>query len=105
MSSKLEREGDRFAAKYKERLLRGLWLLNKNLGIWQEDDIMIEKIVVRAPKFEGGDVMVIVKGVTGNRRVVAFHNESDPGLAIAGALTRFEERELTWREDKYPPAG
>jgi len=101
-----QHEVERLATdRYKARLLRAMWLLNKQLGVWQEDDIMLEKITVRAPKFEGGDTMVIMKGTTGNRRVVAFHSEADPGLAIEGALSRYEERELKWREDKYPPQG
>jgi hypothetical protein len=91
-------------AAHSERA-KNLWLrLAKLWSVSEEHRIMagrITEIRIKRPRFEGDEVMVIVKAVDDSRLFVAFSTGLDAPTALASALARAEQQVLKWREDQY----
>jgi nickel-dependent lactate racemase len=62
-------------------------------------DILVQFVNIKLATYEGGEHLVILKGVSGTTKVVAFHSAEDLLDALAGALARIENDTLKWRED------
>lgn len=94
------------SAKAGERLFMLLWRWTEGTGQGRLSEVDIKEIRVRAPRFDGDTVMVIMKGTVDGVMVVGFHTADDAGTALKGALERAMNGQLKWREDRpWQPEG
>lgn len=87
-------------AKSGERLFMLLYAWTEGKGTGRLMEGNLTEVRIRAPRYEGDEVMVICKGEIDGYKVVGFHTADDPGTALKGALERVRNGQLKWREDK-----
>ena len=66
-----------------------------------DEDVVVLRMTIRLPQYEGQEYMVIVGARSPEGRVVTFHSSETFAEAVRGALARLENRSNKWREDKY----
>lgn len=64
-------------------------------------DVVLTDIRVKLPFEEYGSTMVILKGYRGDEKLVGFHRADEAQAALAGALNKFHQGDVKWREDEY----
>lgn len=88
---------------------RNLWLrLAKLWDVAPEHRIeggMITEVRIKAPRFDGDQILVMVKARDDNGNYVAFSEGVDAPSALASALARAEQKALKWRTDEYAGGG
>jgi hypothetical protein len=85
-----------------DQAMRKVNLLARSWDVFERQldrDILVQFINIKLATYEGGELLVILKGVAGTTKVVAFHSADDLFEALAGALSRVENDTLKWRED------
>jgi hypothetical protein len=65
------------------------------------DEVRITRIKVILPARAPGETLVVVQGKIEETALVAFHRGDTSAEALAGALNRYHNGGLKWREDEY----
>jgi hypothetical protein len=96
MRTKYDEAADRLQMRYGLYLMGGDVMFDEGTP----EGVIIRELRVKGPASTGAGYMVVVKGLAGNRPVVAFHGAETLGEAVAGALSRARDASLRWRDDK-----
>jgi hypothetical protein len=95
MGSQLEFERQMVAAASQVLRLERIW------ARLMDGDVRVTNINLKLADYEGGEVFVIVKAVTGDQKIVGFTSGSNALDAVRRAVASLENGSMKWREDKY----
>lgn len=91
-------------AAHSNRAVQMYLNLSRLWDVAEEHRIMAGKITeirIKKPRYEGDEIMVIVKAEDDEGRFVAFSTGIDAPSALATALARADQEALKWRPDAY----
>lgn len=86
------------------RLALLMVLLDDAMSTVDRWGVQVTHVTMKAAAYSSEEVMVILKGRSGDDKWVAFHTGDGTVAALKGALERADNGALKWREDK-PWAG
>lgn len=66
-----------------------------------EEEILVSKIVFRAPAEPGGEWLAVISAHAEGEAIVGFHRAMTFGDTVVGLLERLNNRSLKWNKDKY----
>lgn len=90
--------------KAANNLLRKLGARLEMLDRWVSDppsgDLFIVEVRFMVRYSTVGDVLAVIKGVSGGEKVIAFHSDDTVTEALTGMVNRLNNGTLKWKEDK-----
>ena len=92
------------AAAAGEIMLRAgqaMFRMDALLERYDDEDVFIGGLSLRAPGMDQSDWFVVVRAETPEGKVVAFHSAPTFLEAIQGVVARLDNRSLKWKEDQY----
>jgi hypothetical protein len=75
--------------------------LDAMLNGYRRLDVEITGFSVRAPKVQGGEFLLVIRGIEEDVSVVAFHSSTDLTEAFRSLEARINNGSLKWRLDEY----
>lgn len=98
-----EKNGSEVAAVHRvgTGMIRADAVIYKMLRYWAPEDLTLYELRVKLPEDYEGEYMVVIKGVSDGKKLVSFHRSPDLSTAVIGAIDRYADDQLRWREDKY----
>jgi len=64
-------------------------------------DVYIESMTIRGSIGEGGDLLIVIRAISDEGKVVAFHNVDDSTTMWVGLANRMRNGSIKWKEDQY----
>jgi hypothetical protein len=97
---KVPRQSEIDAAELYTKAGYSLLVGDRNNEHPEHYDVVLREVRVRFPTESSTEFLVVLKGEAEGGAVVAFHQASTFFEAITGALRRFQNKDLKWREDR-----
>lgn len=88
-------------AKDDRRLLHAGLVLDRSESAPNSQGVWLQQVKIRIPAMEHGETMIVLTGASAEGPVVAFHRGDGVSQTLAGAINRYHNGALKWREDQY----
>jgi len=88
-------------AKRQRKWLHAGLVLDRAETQENAQSVTLTDIRIKLPFEEYGSTMIILKGHREGEHLVGFHRADDAQGALAGALAKFHNGDVKWREDEY----
>lgn len=88
-------------AREDKKLLHAGLVLERSESQPNSQGVWLHQVKVKIPADMHGETMVVLTGGSAEGPVVAFHRGDGVPQTLAGAINRYHNGTLKWKEDQY----